>query len=158
MNTLIFGLGNPYRGDDSIGIKVAGELKSKFRKENSLEIKNGNIGIFSLLELSKDYKRLIIIDAIVKSNREAGKIEFLDLSDLDIKGFFLPHFIGLRTAWSLWQERFKYPEVVEVIAINIKNEIAYKDSLSPSLQCKLPEIIKTISNNLKLKPKPNSAI
>ena len=154
MNMLIFGVGNPYRGDDSIGIKVAEELKNKFEtKKDSLNIYNGNPGVFSLLDLSRDYSRLVIIDAVETFNGKTGTVKFLRLSDLNICSSPFSHCVDLKTAWFLWKKKFENPKFIDIFAIQIKDKIEYKDSLSPILERKFSDIIKEISQKLKLEPK-----
>jgi hydrogenase maturation protease len=154
MNTLIFGMGNPYRGDDGVGIKIARELKKNFKTiKNLLDIQSGDIGAFSLLESSKEYDHLVVIDAEETSDGRPGEVKFMKLDDFEIKHSSTSHYIDLRTAWSLWQKNFKKPKSVDIFAIRIKEQTDYNDSLSPELERKLPGIIKTISQKLKLSPK-----
>lgn len=154
MNTLIFGIGNPYRGDDGVGIIIARELKKNFKiKKNFLDIQSGNIGVFSLLEFSREYDRLVVIDAKETSDDRPGEVKFMKLDDFEIKHSSTSHYIDLKTAWSLWQKGFKKPKFVDIFAIRIKEQTDYNDSLSPELERKLPGIIETISKKLKLSPK-----
>ncbi len=154
MNTLIFGIGNPYRGDDGVGIKIAQELKKKFKtRKNLLDIQSGNIEAFSLLELSKEYNHLVIIDAAEMPNSKQGTVKFLHLDNLETESVSASHCIDLKTAWLLWQKSFKKPEIIDIFAIRIKKQTGYKDSLSPEVERKLPGIIETISQKLKLSPK-----
>lgn len=150
MSTLIFGIGNPYRGDDSIGWKVAGELRNRFKfKRIPLDIRMGNIGVFSLLGLSRNYERLVIIDAEEISNGRIGKIKFLRLADFNISSSPFSHLIDLKTAWMLWQKKFEYPKIIDVFTIQIKGKVGYTSCLSPALESKFPDIIKKISEKLE---------
>ena len=145
-------MGNPYRGDDGVGIKIARELKKKFKtRKNLLDIKSGNIEAFSLLELSKEYDHLVIIDAAEMPDSKTGTVKFSNLDDLETERLSNSHCIDLKTAWMLWKKNFKHPEFADVITIQIKDQIDYNDSLSPELERKLPGIIETILQKLKLK-------
>lgn len=154
MNTLIFGMGNPYRGDDSIGLKVAEELKDSFKlKGNSLEVQKGNIGVFNLLDLSMDYSRLVIIDSAEITGQKVGTVNFFSLADLNTESSTLSHLIDLKTAWMLWRKKFEYPKKIDIFAIQIKDKVGYNSCLSFSLERKFSDIIKIISKKLKLTPK-----
>jgi hydrogenase maturation protease len=151
MDTLIFGMGNPYRGDDSIGWRVAEELRNRFKfKKNYLDIQKGNIGVFNLLDLSLDYRRLVIIDSAEMPGYKVGEVKFFSLLDLNNGKFPLSHLIDLKTAWVLWQKRFEYPERIDVFAIQIKDRVEFNSCLSSALERKFPDIIKKISKKLKL--------
>lgn len=151
MNTLIFGIGNPYRGDDSIGWRVAGELKNRFElNKSSLDIQKGNIGVFNLLDLSMEYRRLVIIDAAEIPGYKVGEVTFFSLLDLNNGSFPLSHLIDLKTAWMLWQKKFQHPERIDVFAIQINGRVGYNSCLSAALECKFPDIIEIISKKLKL--------
>ena len=151
MNTLIFGIGNPYRGDDGVGIKVARELKDRFKtKKDFLNIQCGNVEAFTLFELSKEYDHLVIIDAEEMPDSKTGTVNFSNLDDLETERLSNSHCIDLKTAWMLWKKNFKHPEFADVITIQIKDQIDYNDSLSPELERKLPGIIEKISQKLKL--------
>lgn len=72
MQCFVIGVGNPYMGDDGVGIEVARELRKRVLGEG-VRVLERQILDLSLLNLSKEASRLILIDAL-KSGRPAGTV------------------------------------------------------------------------------------
>ena len=73
MKTLVLGIGNPILGDDGVGFHIAQELAKEIKDEN-IDVKDTSAGGLNLLELIAGYDKLILIDAIMTENGEAGEI------------------------------------------------------------------------------------
>lgn len=69
--TIVIGIGNPYRGDDGAGLKVARTLKNKMPPGVRVEESSGEIG--ELMELWKDCKKALAVDAL-SSGGPPGKV------------------------------------------------------------------------------------
>jgi hydrogenase maturation protease len=73
--TLIIGVGNAYRRDDSVGLIAARRLKAQ-QLPNATVIENSGEGA-ALIEAWKDADRVILIDAVA-SGAAAGTVHRLD--------------------------------------------------------------------------------
>ena len=77
-STLVIGIGNEYRGDDSVGLLVCREL-SRLRPSGCEIVESHGEGT-SLMQLWQGYSRVIIVDAINSGDRP-GRIHRFDLDE-----------------------------------------------------------------------------
>ena len=151
MSVLIIGIGNEYRSDDAVGLKIADSL-------SNLEIANCNIqrssgeGI-ALINLWEDYENVILIDA-VKSGSKNGTIHKIDLSKEDLQPEYFQtssHLFALPEAVQLAKTLNKLPNTMLVYGIEGTN-FDYGIELSPEVQkakTKLIQLIKTDIDKIK---------
>ena len=64
MKTLVIGLGNPLVTDDSVGLRVAAELKTRLAGRPDVEVGEDYWGGLRLMERLVGSDRAIVIDAI----------------------------------------------------------------------------------------------
>ena len=74
MPTLIIGLGNPLVTDDSVGLRVAAELRSRLAGRADVEVTEDYWGGLRLMEQMVGYDCAIVIDAICSAPRRARSI------------------------------------------------------------------------------------
>jgi len=150
MKTLIFGLGNPLCSDDGIGIRVALELKKdKFFRTENIAIKSGNIEPFDLLAIINGYGHLIIIDAISTEKGRPGDVHYMNLEDLPSYPLRTSHGVDLKTAIMIGKESYEMPKIIDIYAIDIKDGITFRESLTEDLEQKLPAIVNEIAMGIK---------
>jgi len=92
---LIVGVGNLYRGDDSVGILIARYFRRCFKK--SVKIVDIDISFEELIDIWGDFDLVILVDA-VHSGKGAGEIyRFEDISELLKSGLKLisSHNVGI---------------------------------------------------------------
>jgi len=92
---LIVGVGNLYRGDDSVGILIARYFRRCFK--NSVKIVDIDISFEELIDIWGDFDLVILVDA-VHSGKGAGEIyRFEDISELLKSGLKLisSHNVGI---------------------------------------------------------------
>jgi len=92
---LIVGVGNLYRGDDSVGILIARYFRRCFK--NSVKIVDIDISFEELIDIWGDFDLVILVDA-VHSGKGAGEIyRFEDISELLKSGLKLisSHHVGI---------------------------------------------------------------
>ena len=66
-DTLILGVGNPLRRDDGIGpavIQLLAENRDGYQIPSDIELVDGGTDGLGLIEYLKDYKKVVIIDAV----------------------------------------------------------------------------------------------
>jgi hydrogenase maturation protease len=71
MNTLIIGVGNPWRLDDGIGPKIIAELNKQ--PHANFDLRDGGTDALALIDEIEKYTSVIIIDA-VNMNAPAGTV------------------------------------------------------------------------------------
>ena len=61
----VIGVGNPYRGDDGIGIYLVQKIKQdKSFARDVVEYLDGGIGGMNLFHMMSSYKRVLLVDAV----------------------------------------------------------------------------------------------
>lgn len=81
MSTLIIGLGNPLVTDDSVGLRVAAELRTRLAGRADVEVAEDYWGGLRLMEQMVGYDRAIVVDAIC-SGAPPGTIHHLGPGDI----------------------------------------------------------------------------
>lgn len=123
MKVLIFGIGNPLRSDDGVGVSVIEALRKENLKDTT-EVREGISGL-DILGAMTGCDRVIIVDAI-QSGGEPGTIYKLSLDDLGHKNTlhaFSSHDVNflamLEYGKDLLPERI--PEDIIIIAIEAED-------------------------------------
>ncbi len=145
MKTLILGLGNPIRGDDGVGIRIAEELKKHIKDEN-VEVKEASIGSIGILDLVQGYDRVIVIDSIQTKDGRSGQIHRLKPSDLKSSIYTSwPHEINFTTTLSLGEKlQLRMPKIIDIYAVEIKKNITFAEECTPEISQAIPEIVHQI--------------
>ena len=98
---LIIGIGNPYRGDDAVGLRIAQDIKKKSPDHVNVIEQSGE-GI-SLMDSWKDSDAVILIDAVY-SGAKPGTIHRFDAHTQPIPSKFFhysTHAFGVAEAIEL---------------------------------------------------------
>ena len=74
MKSLVIGLGNPLVTDDSVGLRVAAELRDRLAGRADVEVTEDYWGGLRLMEQMVGYDRAIVIDAIRAAPRRVRSI------------------------------------------------------------------------------------
>ena len=142
MKTLIIGLGNPIRGDDGVGWKIANELSALIDPDSEVEIDYVALGGLSLMERMLGYERVILIDSMETGQNPAGTVSVFPLAEL--KTPFAGHsasahdaslMTALQAAQSIGAE---VPARVDVVAIEAKNVYDFSEQLSREIAEAVP--------------------
>jgi hydrogenase maturation protease len=139
----IIGLGNPYRGDDGVGLAVIAELK-KLNLPRDIEIIDSGADDLGIFEHLKNCDHLIIIDAISADKAPGTIMEFNaerlnglhNTRNLDIHSFGLAGAIELA-------KKMKVQGKITVVGIEPENTDLV-DKLSDLINSKIPELIKAV--------------
>jgi hydrogenase maturation protease len=150
IGTLVLGIGNDILMDDGIGPKLVSELKNS-QSVSGIDYKVSATGGLEILELIRDYKRVIILDAIKTENGIPGTIYHFDPSGfketLHISSF---HDVSFLTALEMaGMLKINIPDQIEIIAIEIVEDMTFGSDLTPVLQEKFHEILREIKDCLR---------
>ncbi len=150
--TLILGVGNPLRRDDGIGPKVIRRFtESRTKKNNSynlppdVDLIDGGTDGLGLIEYLKDYKKVIIVDAI-ESGLVPGTIRVFTPEEAVINintDSLSTHGFGIAELIKLAKELNINPELV--IAGVQPEDISYGENLSATVKSNFHELLETIS-------------
>ena len=117
---LIIGIGNPYRGDDAVGHRIAQDIKKKSPDHVNVIEQSGD-GI-SLMDSWKDSDAVILIDA-VHSGTQPGTIHRFDVHTQTIPTKFFhysTHAFGVAEAIELARALKQLPQNLIVYGIEGK--------------------------------------
>ncbi len=142
--TLIVGLGNPLRGDDGVGVRVA-EILAGQPLPPGVEVVDGGTGGLELVNLLEGWPRVVLVDAA-----HVGKApgEFLRFTPRDVRlsGRDEPisvHEAGLEDALLLAQVLGVMPDEVIVYGVEPAS-LDWRPALSPALEAALPELVQAV--------------
>lgn len=153
MKTLVLGLGNPLLRDDSIGLRVAQELRGQFDGDPDIEVSEDYWGGLRLMERMIGFDRAIIIDAIL-ADSEPGTIHLLSPDDIPTQRSASAHDVNLPTALEFGRQAgAQLPPASEITLIGIEaaDVQTFDESLTPELERALPHAVEAVLSVMKRK-------
>ncbi len=148
MKTLLIGLGNPYCGDDAVGIMVAERLKDRHQ---NWDVIAGSLDGFNFIEAIEGYDIVLIVDALIAGDAVVGELYEVKLGDF--KGLSNPsylHSMSLDAALDMGKRLgIKLPDTMKVIGISIKSKCNFGDRMDSALENKMDAIVEKIENCLQ---------
>jgi hydrogenase maturation protease len=153
MKTLVLGLGNPLLRDDSIGLRVAQELRGQFDGDPDIEVSEDYWGGLRLMERMIGFDRAIIIDAIL-ADSEPGTIHLLSPDDIPTQRSASAHDVNLPTALEFGRRAgAQLPQASEITLIGIEaaDVQTFDESLTPELERALPHAVEAVLSVMKRK-------
>ena len=147
---LILGLGNEILSDDGIGPRIVRELSEKYQRSN-IRYEIVCCGGLDIVELIRDYEKVILVDAIKTSGGIPGDVYFFKPSEfketLHLSGLHDINFItALRLSENLDQ---KLPVDLHIIAIEIIEDMEFSEELTMPLKEAYPSILENVSSSIK---------
>jgi len=142
--TLILGLGNPLRGDDGVGCRVAEELARR-ELPPGVQVLDGSTAGLALLDLVAGWKRVVIVDA-AEMGRRPG--EFVRFSPADVRLASTPdrfslHHAGLSEVLALADALGRALPEMAIFGVQ-PAALGWGERLSPAVEAALPAIIAAV--------------
>lgn len=162
MKTIIIGLGNPLLGDDSVGWRVAEQVKqrlgaaggpvtlsaNKGRDEETVEVDCLALGGLSLMERMVDFDRAVLIDAMLSGKAQVGSVYALTLDDLPnySDGHITAiHDTSLQTALQVGKTMGAHlPTQIEIIGIECMRVYDFTEELSLAVSKAIPQAVQMV--------------
>ena len=118
MKTIILGLGNPVRADDSVGLCVAHALAKRLSSPE-VTVMEASVSGLDILDLLVGYERAIIIDAIQTKGGQPGQIYRLEPGTFaSTRHSANPHSVDFATALELGERLgLALPQRITILAI-----------------------------------------
>lgn len=147
---LILGLGNDILMDDAIGPKLALYLKGKITGQEA-DFETAAIGGMELIEMIRDYKKVIIIDAIKTQNGIPGAVYYLTPENFkETLHVSHIHDISFLTALKLAKEiNIPVTDKIHIIAVEIIEDLTFGNDFTPPLQERYGEIKKEVEEMVR---------
>jgi len=146
---LILGIGNDILTDDAIGPKLVKDLQRDFKQENIFFMTAATGGL-EILEMIKEFYRVVIIDAIRTRDGIPGTIYYLTPANfketLHISSF---HDVNFLTALKLAEKlEISIPEHIDIIAIEIVEDLTFSNDFSKEIASRYEDIYLEIKDFL----------
>jgi len=146
MRTLILGIGNPILRDDGVGVHVARRLQRELN--NYKDIREEFTAGLDILELAKNYDKVVIIDAIKTRNGRVGSIYKLSLEDIPTIHGVSPHDVSLAQAFEVGRKIMgRIPEVV-IYAIEVEDVTTFDEECTDEVKRAIPRVVELIKKEL----------
>ena len=146
MKTLIIGLGNPLVTDDSVGLRVAAELKTLLAHRPGVEVDEDYWGGLRLMERMVGYDRAIVIDAIL-TGAEPGTIHHLTPDSIPTQRSASAHDMNLPTALAFGRQagvHLPKDENVLLVGIEVEDVINFGEECTPAVRAAVPRATREV--------------
>jgi hydrogenase maturation protease len=146
MRTLILGLGNPLVTDDSVGLRVAAELKERLSGRTDVEVGEDYWGGLRLMERMAGYDRAIVIDAI-QTGAAPGTIHRLAVGDIPTQRSASSHDVNLPTALALGRQAGVHlPAEGNILLVGIEAEdiLTFGEHCTPAVAAAVPRAVEEV--------------
>jgi hydrogenase maturation protease len=150
--TLVLGMGNPILSDDGFGLVVAERLLA-LPLPAGAEVIQSEVAGLRLLELMRDFDKVIIVDAL-KSDRTPGDI--VRFEGTDFQGghrYGSAHSIGLATALELGEKLgYKMPAEIVAFAVEAEDVETFGEQLSQPVEAACDTVVGLVLAELGVSP------
>lgn len=143
MKTLVLGLGNPLVTDDSVGLRVAAELKRRLAGRPDVEVDEDYWGGLRLMERMAGYDRAIVIDAIL-TGAPPGTIHHLTPGSIPTQRSASAHDVNLPTALALGRQaglRLPGDEHILLVAVEAEDVVNFGEGCTAAVQAAIPRAV-----------------
>ena len=141
-NVLILGIGNLVLNDEGVGIHIIHMLKSMAMPEN-VDLLDGGIGSAELLDIMRQYKHLILIDATIDNNPPGTVQRITPHMASDYPQLLNSHQNNVRSIITALKGCDYLPHV-ELLAISINGNPTIGVQLSPEVKRVIPQVMQLV--------------
>lgn len=146
---LVLGIGNVLMGDEGVGVRVVDEL-SDSSLPDGVEILDGGVGSFLLLEPMQSADKVILIDACI-DGAEAGEVQRLrPRYSTDYPKTLTAHDIGLKDLLDAFHLVGDGPPDVTLFAVSIPPLQDMRIELSAPVSAAVPRIAELVRREVDL--------
>jgi hydrogenase maturation protease len=135
VKTLILGLGNPVVSDDSVGLRVAAELRPLLDGRSDVEVSEDYCGGLRLMERLIGYDRAIVVDAI-RTGAAPGTIHHLTPEAIPTQRSASAHDVNLPTALEFGRQAgMRLPEngAIRLVGIEVEDILTLGETCTPAV-------------------------
>ena len=146
MKTLVLGLGNSLVSDDSVGLRVAAELKPLLAGRPGVEVAEDYWGGLRLMERMVGYDRAIVVDAICTGARP-GTIHRLTPEAIPTQRSASAHDVNLPTALEFGrQAQLHLPANEDILLIGIEADdvVTFSEECTPAVRDAVPRAVREV--------------
>ena len=155
MQTRLICFGNDIMRDDGAALHVAKALRARLEQENlDLDIVESSVAGYDLLELLRDWERVLLLEAVKLTDWEPGEVIRLDpvnqktqlrLCSLREAKISEVMAVGRKLGYEM-------PKELILLGIQGKDLCSFGQELSPEIQQALPGIIERVLAEVQAEP------
>lgn len=149
MKTIILGLGNPVRADDSVGLCVAHTLAQRL-SSSDITVMEASVSGLDILDLLVGYERAIIIDAIQTRGGQPGQIYRLQAGSFAATRHSAnPHSVDFATALELGERLgLTLPKEIVIFGIEVAEVDSFSEECTPRVGAATTVCVETVLKEL----------
>ena len=143
---VVIGLGNPILSDDSVGVRVARQLKAELKDCDGIEVKELYAGGMRVMDAIAGFDKAIIIDAMQTGLHAPGTIRLIAETDLGAaRNLASTHDTNLPTALALGRMLgLSMPHDVKVFGIEARDVENFSEDLTEDVERSVPEVVSMV--------------
>lgn len=142
---LLLGIGSPIVCDDGLGFRVVEEVRAMGLPD--LDVDQQSVSGLDLIEIMMDYKRVVVVDAIVTGQYPAGTVMVLEPEDFKntLHGTN-PHEVNIHMAIELGRRLSpeRMPRDIRFVAMEVKDVWTVSDALTEDVERAVPLAVRTV--------------
>lgn len=142
-------MGNPYRCDDTVGLRIAEILKKEIKNINVM-IKSGSIDGLDMLDEIIGFDKVILVDSINTKSGMPGDIYRIELDSITSNSSLTAsHTIDFITALRMGKKLgYNMPERIYLYAVEIEDNTTFSEDCTEKVQARIPEVVKRIKKEI----------
>lgn len=144
--TLIIGLGNPLVSDDSVGLRVAGELREALAGRRDVDVVEDYWGGLRLMEQMIGYRQVIVVDAIC-TGAAPGTLHRLTPDSIATQKSASAHDVSLPTALAFGRQAgADLPQDCHVTLLGIEAQdlVNFTEQCTPAVAAAIPRAVREV--------------
>lgn len=148
--TLILGVGNDILTDDGIGSRLVTDL-IKLIDSPDILFNTACCGGLEIVEYIKDFKRVILVDAIRTQGGRPGAVYYFIPSDFrETSHLSNLHDVSFLTALELYDTlNLCLPDEIHIIAVEIAEDMIFSEEFTQQLKERYPGILEKVLDIIK---------
>jgi hydrogenase maturation protease len=158
--TVILGLGNPLRGDDAAGLRVAAEVERLLGERAALRVtvRTSTRAGLEVIELLSGFTHAIVVDCVTSPDPCPGRVRRLTLDACPGSARLVgAHDLSLRDTFELASAAgHPMPDEVEIYGIEAAETLDIEEGLSPAVAKAVKELAAAIAGELSRRPVRNA--
>lgn len=152
MKTIVLGLGNPVRADDSVGLCVAHALTKRLNSPG-ITVTEASVSGLDILDLLVGYEHAIIIDAIQTKHGQPGQIYRLEWGTFAATRHSAnPHSVDFATVLGLGKRLgLALPGELVIFGIEVDEVNSFSEECTPKVAAAIPVCVEMILQELVMR-------
>lgn len=142
---LLLGIGSPIVCDDGLGFRVVEEVKNMNLPD--LDVDQQSVSGLDLIEIMMDYKKVVVVDAIVTEKYPAGTVMLLEPEDFKnaLHGTN-PHETNIHMAIELGKRLSpgRMPTDIQFIAVEVNDVWTVTDVMTEDVEKAVPAAVEAV--------------